>query len=465
MSKSSEKTTQNYEKLYYNLKDEFDQMQNDNNEIFKEYESTIQMLTESITQLQNQRNIMNIKLSQIEKERQSLKNRNFDKIIDIQDLSKMNEKLNQEIKIIKEDRKVKDNKIVILENDTEHFQQLIRQNEAIIDELNIKLEEALEDNITIQTEFEIYKEVMGEKLMRKEEEIKDIKNDMFSKNLIIQKLKKMKENITSPIKERLLSSLKNIKTKYEMNNLVTHGKSSTFNKSKIFNNIIINSILNTSRPSPYHAKSKSQNKEAFSPSPLLPKLSNIKLSLYQDKCMNLHLKSDSLKKSYKNINSNRSLSSNYIDSYYCTNIHKKNHNKAKGYKINKFEICDNEIDDKENNFDLNAFKNEENNITVSSEKKLIKDDIIVYNNKNADTAPFEDEFLKKILNSQKEDYNWEKLISNYPDRRKSVSCFQSGIQKIKNLAQRLNKCNIFANISLKNIVTNVCKCSSKFFSN
>ena len=216
MSKSSEETIPNFEELYYSLKEEFDQMQNDNNEIFKEYESTIHILTESITQLQNQLNIMNKKLSQIEKEKQNLQNKNFDKIIDIQDLNKKNEKLNQEIKIIKEDKKIKDTKIVILENDTEHFQELIRQNEAIIDELSVKLEEALEDNITIQTEFEIYKQIIGEQLMRKDEEIKDIKNDMFSKNLIIEKLKKMKENITSPIKERLLSSYKKNKTKNEI---------------------------------------------------------------------------------------------------------------------------------------------------------------------------------------------------------------------------------------------------------
>ena len=60
MSKASEETIPNFEELYYSLKEEFDQMQNENNEIFKEYESTIQILTESITQLQNQRNIIHL---------------------------------------------------------------------------------------------------------------------------------------------------------------------------------------------------------------------------------------------------------------------------------------------------------------------------------------------------------------------------------------------------------------------
>ena len=470
MSKSSEKNIQNFETLYYNLKDEFDQMQNDNIEIFKEYDSTIQILTESITQLQNQLNIMNKKLSQIEKEKQNLQNKNFDKIIDIQDLNKKNEKLNQEIKIIKEDKKIKDTKIVILENDTEHFQELIRQNEAIIDELSVKLEEALEDNITIQTEFEIYKQIIGEQLMRKDEEIKDIKNDMFSKNLIIEKLKKMKENITSPIKERLLSSYKKNKTKNEINNSSNHRKESSSDKIELFNNMILSSILKNCTPSPHQTMPKSKNKQAFSLSPLLPKLNNIKLSQHKLKCMYHHLNSDSLKNYNKDIIPNRTPLNNkinYVDSYHSSNTSKNHFSKVNEYRsINKFDICDiNEIEDKEKNFDLNAFKNEENNITFNNGKKMVKDDIMIYNNKYVDIAPFEDSFLKKLLDSEKNNLNWERLISNYPDRRKNINCFQNGIQKMKILAKKLNKCNIFSNISFKNVLTNACKYSSKFFSN
>ena len=63
MSKTSRNIKQNYEQLYYSLKDEYSQMQKDNNEIFKEYESTIQMLTDSIKELQSQRSAMTKKLS------------------------------------------------------------------------------------------------------------------------------------------------------------------------------------------------------------------------------------------------------------------------------------------------------------------------------------------------------------------------------------------------------------------
>lgn len=473
MSKSSEDTIQNFEALYYSLKDEFDQMQNDNNEIFREYESTIQLLTESISQLQNQQSIMNKKLTQIEKEKQSLLNKNFDKIIDIQDLNKKNEKLNQEIKTIKEDKKMKDTKIVILENDTEHFQQLIRQSEAIIEELNIKLEEALEDNITIQTDFEIYKQIMGEQLMRKDEELKDIKNDMFSKNLIIQKLKKMKENIaniTTPIKEKLLSSYKLNKTKDEINSSSTHGKDTNNEKTKLFNNMLLNSLLKSSTSSSYHPKTKIKNRQTLSLSAFSLKLNDIKFSQHKDKYICHQLNSASFKH-YHNNNSIRTPPSNkmnYINSYNSGNTHKKIYEEIKEYKkINKFVICDvNEKIDKEKNSDLNDFKKEENNYTASSRKKLVEDDVTAHNYRNVNIAPFEDAFLKQILNSKKTDYNFEKLVySSYPERKKNVSRLQEGVQKMKNLAKRINKCNIFANISLKNVLMNVCKCSSKFFLN
>ena len=164
MSKTSRSKSKNFEILYYNLKEEYAQLQKDNDEICKEYESTIQMLTDSIKELQNQRSSMTKKLSQMEKEKEKLQDKNREKINDIQDLNEKNKKLSQEILNIRDKNKQKEHQIVILENDTEHYLKLIRQNEAMIDELNYKLEEALEDNITMQTEFEVYKQIMGEKL-------------------------------------------------------------------------------------------------------------------------------------------------------------------------------------------------------------------------------------------------------------------------------------------------------------
>ena len=192
MSKTSRSKSKNFQALYYNLKEEYDQMLKDNDEICKEYESTIQILTDSIKELQNQRSSLTKKMTLMEKEKEKLQNKNREKINDIQDLNEKNQKLYQEILNIKNKNKEKEHQIVILENDTEHFLKLIRQNEALIDELNYKLEEALEDNVTIQTEFEVYKQIMGEKLSRKSDELKEIKSDIFTKNLIIKKLKNKK---------------------------------------------------------------------------------------------------------------------------------------------------------------------------------------------------------------------------------------------------------------------------------
>ena len=41
-------STENYESLYNNLKEEYEQSKKDNDELFKEYESTIQLLTDSV---------------------------------------------------------------------------------------------------------------------------------------------------------------------------------------------------------------------------------------------------------------------------------------------------------------------------------------------------------------------------------------------------------------------------------
>ena len=48
----------------------------------------------------------------------------------------------------------------------------------MIEDLNNQYESVLEENITLQTEFESYKQQTEECLIRKDEEIKDYKNDI-----------------------------------------------------------------------------------------------------------------------------------------------------------------------------------------------------------------------------------------------------------------------------------------------
>jgi hypothetical protein len=138
---------------------------------------------------------MEKEIKKYEKEKESLTNKNKDKIIDIQNLNKTNEKLKEEMKKILDEKNLTKSRIIALENDNDHYQKKIRQNDALIEDLTSQLESALEENITLQTEFELYKQQNEETLIRKEQEIKDIQNDITNKEKIIQRLNDRRASI------------------------------------------------------------------------------------------------------------------------------------------------------------------------------------------------------------------------------------------------------------------------------
>ena len=194
MSLPSKEKGQNFEILYNSLKNEYDQAIIDNDEICKEYESTIELLKSTLDKTQA--------------EKEKLQNKNKEKLVDIQELTKLNDKLKEDIKKIKEEKKLKESKIVFLENDNEHYQNKIRQFEAIIDDLNSQLESTLEENITLQTEFEVYKQTTSEELMRKDEELQDCKSDIINKEKIIQQLNTKK--IMRELEEKMRMTQKSL---------------------------------------------------------------------------------------------------------------------------------------------------------------------------------------------------------------------------------------------------------------
>ena len=194
--------SKNYEKLYNDLKVECEQIKNDNDEICNEYESTIQMLSESIENFKKEKDALQIKITNLEnlikkyeKEKETLINRNKDKIIDIQNLNNLNEKLKEEMKKMSEENNLAKTKVISLENTNDHYQNKLRQNEALIEDLTSQLESALEENITLQTEFELYKQQNEETLVRKDQEIKDIQNDLANKEKIIKRLNDKRASI------------------------------------------------------------------------------------------------------------------------------------------------------------------------------------------------------------------------------------------------------------------------------
>ena len=194
--------SKNYEKLYNNLKIECEQIKKDNDEICNEYESTIQMLSDSINAFKQEKVALQSKITNLEKEikkyekeKESLSSKNKDKITDIQNLNKANEKLKEDMKKILDEEHLSKSKIISLENANDHYQNKLRQNEALLQDLTSQLESALEENITLQTEFDLYKQQNEEALIRKDQEIKDFQNDISNKEKIIKRLNDKRASI------------------------------------------------------------------------------------------------------------------------------------------------------------------------------------------------------------------------------------------------------------------------------
>lgn len=439
MSKTSRSKSKNFEFLYFNLKEEYAQMQKDNDEICKEYESTIQMLTDSIKELQNQRTSLTKKLSQVEKEKEKLQDKNREKIIDIQDLNEKNHKLLKEILSIKDKNKEKEHQIVILENDTEHYLKLIRQNDAIIEELNYKLEEALEDNVTIQTEFELYKQMMGEKLLRKSDELKEIKSDMFSKNLMI---KKLKDN----------QNKKYINSKYlELDGRSTRKKNINENtKNKIMKKFNIYTSDNNTNIS-YLKKKQLLNNNFTEPAiqknnicfteeniPQNIGTHTIKIKSYVDKknnginsLLNSYTNKMSSLETPSNIQMIKQNNSNH--SYFSLKY--KNEKSNECQEINNFNL--NTIDYNDTTSGLSVLQNgkdetfnqdfydyllqnlETNRKKANREYECDINNKKIIKNNNAKKKPYKDAFLKKILNSKRINNNLEQLF--YYNQRNKAS--------------------------------------------
>ena len=183
--------------LYNKLKEEYESSKKDNDEICKEYESTIEMLSESVENFKKEKEALQQKLSKLEqeqknfkKEKESLMNKNKDKIVDIQNLNKQNERLSVELNRLKEEKSLYDTKIVNLENDNEHYQNKLREFEVYAEDLEGQLESALEENITLQTEYETLKQTTGDQLIRKDDEIREIRNDLLNKEKYIQRIQR-----------------------------------------------------------------------------------------------------------------------------------------------------------------------------------------------------------------------------------------------------------------------------------
>jgi regulator of replication initiation timing len=364
-------STTDYESKYKSLKEEYDQSKEDNDELCKEYESTIQLLTESVQKFEKEKKEYQNKILKFEndvkimnKEKENLIKKNKDKIIDIQCLNEQNEKLNILIKKYKEEKSIFDTRIVTLENDVDHFQNKIREYEDFIDELKSQLENALEENITLQNEYETYKLNMGEQMLRKEEEIKDIINDNKYKDKVIKKLSQnSQEKIDiKNLQQKLINDKKIIPVKRRFSVLENN-----FNKINIPNfQILDTNSYNNNRKINGRINLK---ENSFYSGMNTPKDSDV----------NKYFKCNTL------INTEKKIEKRKNEMNGLNTVATKQNNDNKNNNINKkFEqliIC------------------EENNIFIINNNKYNYDDI--YNNYNNRKNEFEKELKNMMINIQK----------------------------------------------------------------
>ena len=391
--------SQNFEELYTKLKEEFELSKKDNDEICKEYESTIEMLTESVESFKKEKLSLEQKLSKyeidfknIKKEKESLSSKNKDKISDIQNLTKQNDRLTNEVKRLKEEKALFDSKIVSLENDNEHCQNKIREYEALAEDLEKQLESALEENITLQTEFETYKQTTGEQLIRKEDEIRDIKNDLLNKDKFIKRFKAREK--FGNIMERIHKDIVDNKTKEKRRFTVFQGltkeendlmKLQKNNKGNLFynsssENIKNNNNSNNNKINSVQTDNKSRNSMFMSGFGSLSRLNNKKEELNK----NINKNSNNSQKKENNYNNNKILQKNFftdkkqmsqqIDEISESSDKEEIKENKTIKKINLEISKESQVEYKNNNVNKN---NKENELIKLSDKTKIEKGIII----------------------------------------------------------------------------------------
>ena len=392
--------SQNFEELYTKLKEEFELSKKDNDEICKEYESTIEMLTESVESFKKEKLSLEQKLSKyeidfknIKKEKESLSSKNKDKISDIQNLTKQNDRLTNEVKRLKEEKALFDSKIVSLENDNEHCQNKIREYEALAEDLEKQLESALEENITLQTEFETYKQTTGEQLIRKEDEIRDIKNDLLNKDKFIKRFKAREKfgNIMERIHKDIVDNKTKEKRRFtvfqgltkEENDLMKLQKNN--NKGNLFyngssENIKNNNSSNNNKINSLQTDNKSRNSMFMSGFGSLSRLNNKKEELNK----NVNKNSNNFQKKENNFNNNKILQKNFftdkkqmsqqIDEISESSDKEEIKENKTIKKINLEISKESQVEYKNNNVNKN---NKENELIKLSDKTKIEKGIII----------------------------------------------------------------------------------------
>ena len=397
-----------YEQKYNSLKKEYEQSQIDNDEIIKELESTIDILEnekknleENVSNYEKEKKTLKENITKLEKENEKLVSKNKDKIVDIQDLNKQIEKLISENNKIKEEKNSTKEKIIRYENDITHYENQNRQNETLIDDLNNQLDSALEENITLQDEFEAYKRSTEEALIRKDQEIKDYKNDIINKEKIIQRLndkKNMKE-----LKQKLMIP-QDILEQYQR---------------KLTNTIYQGNLKKNLEKIKPNEKNKEQINNSIAYFDQLVTPMNDTTTKYPTKFMEIYRKSirenrdqnnnNNTKKEYDNLDINKNMNINnelLIQKESLNNNNEEDDdNPLLRIKTLKDSIINGEIQGIDNEEKNNKEENEEEEESTASEKKCFED-LVICDEKDFNIIP-----MKKLMNENKKNRD-KKLADN-----------------------------------------------------
>ena len=161
-------------------------------EICKEYEETIQLLTDSlerykseITKLSNEKEKMKQEQERLTKELEKSREKNKEKIKDIEILNNKIDQLEAKFNSIGKKETTLKSKVVTLETDNDHYLNKIHQYEEEVTDLKDNLENTIENLIMTQNDFEKYKN-------KKEEEVERLKLKLQEEKGTIRAL--MKQN-------------------------------------------------------------------------------------------------------------------------------------------------------------------------------------------------------------------------------------------------------------------------------
>jgi hypothetical protein len=296
---------------------------------------------------------------------------------------------------------------------------------------------------------------MIEKLSRKSDELKEIKSDMFTKNLMINKLKNKqnKKFIDSnylgldgkSTRKKVNFKIRNCSIKNKINQANTYTRDKNYSiinsiEKDLFNNITIASIKPNKNmcltQTSYNNKTETNKKESTQNSTKIKINGDRTKTLNNSKINSLSDKKTTLK-TPSNIKLINPSSNNY--SYYT---YKKlfDDDKNEFQEIHKFDL--NDIDSNDTTSGLNVFQNGNDEIysqelyddiypNLDSSEKILNSEFdnnekkIRKNNINA--KPYKDGFIKKLLNSKKLSRNLE-LLYNYNQLHKRNR--YSGLNKL-----------------------------------